>query len=204
MKKSYFLIGGIFIILIAVILAFCCNERSVDSKILVTVNGVNITQEEAEQRKQMLQIMNKIYEIWIPEVKEDSDIDVSQFIYSTELKSVTNQLVRNEVVRQYLSQKGELLSYDEVRDDTDQTMSTMLDDDTYKTALESSLKLFQVDQDVFLMQYSSYVYDVCCVEHAKSLFEADDRYDKNSSQSLDNQFTTFIDSLIQDADIIWL
>lgn len=206
MKKSYFVIGGLIAAFAAIILSvFLLKGRNAKPEpgTVATVNGVAITEQQVNELIQVAQISNAIYEVWIPQL-ENPEIKEMQYIFPTDFTAITKRLVRSEVIRQYLAKQNALISYDDVCKGTDQTLSLLLsEDEVYKTAFENAMKTFHTTKGQYIDLYYDGAYMVYSAEKAKSLFEKSGQYDKASDQSLEDQFKKFVDSLEEQASIVY-
>ena len=206
MKKMLFCI-------ICLLVSFCmmfvgCNSTpKANNAVLITVNGVAIYEDQISARIKINEIRNNAFNVYISQTfsnESERNAQLQKVLQATDEQGVKYELIKAEVVRQYLSKTDSVISFEQTKEMTNNEFKLLKEDATQATFynnLKMAIESYGINEDIYMEMSYSLGYDFYNINKAKSVFKGSANYFENNEKSLDEQFNEFIDNLVKEAAV---
>lgn len=211
MKKQHILliVGVLLVGIIGGSIWFWCAQstKELAPDVLASVNGVNISEQQVQERIKINQINNQVYADYLTNTIADGETLSSYLansIRSTEKKAVVQELVKAEVLRQDLAKKGIALTQEQTRQMWDSEFQALQTQEAQKglyDGLQKSLQSFPMETEDYVQLSYSLAYDTYNIAKAKQTFTGSKAYHEDFILTADNQFELYTYQLMQKAKI---
>lgn len=199
-KQLYFTV--ILLMLTLVLLVGCHSNQSMNSP-AVKVGDVIITNQQVEDRLQYTQILDRIYQTWLPQAYGENIPDAVQkeTALATDRDAVLKQMIRYEVVNQYREKNGRLYGETEAKQEAERNLQSLRKDALYEQALQESLAYYNLSTEDFLALSYSVTYDTYNYSTEESLYKTENWQIATDDTALTQSFETFVDQLVEQTEV---
>lgn len=199
-KQLYFTV--ILLMLTLVLLVGCHSNQSMSSP-AVKVGDVIITNQQVEDRLQYTQILDRIYQTWLPQAYGENIPDAVQkeTALATDRDAVLKQMIRYEVVNQYREKNGRLYGETEAKQEAERNLQSLRKDALYEQALQESLAYYNLSTEDFLALSYSVTYDTYNYSTEESLYKTENGQIATDDTALTQSFETFVDQLVEQTEV---
>lgn len=202
--KKIIVCGLMLAVLLCSLFVGCTTDKEYD--LSAKVSADIISAERIDARATVHTIRNSAFTLTYKDVFSANDLQaqLDKVLMPTDEQSVRNELIKAEVLRQYASNEGSIISLETAEEQAKNEFALLKTDpaqaDFYNN-LKIAMQAAEIDETTFLALSCQLAYDTYNVTSAKSVFANSKEYSKDSSKSLDEQFEEFTAKLIKKAII---
>lgn len=197
--------GLVFAVLLCSLFVGCKTDKGYDLSAKVSADVVSAQQ--INSRITVHTIRNSAFTRTFEKVYSDAserNAQLDKVLMPTDEQSVRNELIKAEVLRQYLSKEGSLISREKAEEGMKNEFALLKIDPAqadFYSNLKIAMQAAEIDEAAFIDMCCRLAYDTYNVNNAKRVFERSDEYSKDSSETLDEQFDEFTAELIEKATV---
>ena len=205
--KKFLSLSLVFLLIISLLTA-CKKSDQIDFDKFrgVSVNGTFITKKQIYDRIKINEIRNKaILKTFKKSFTDENQINTEyeKAKSPTEPQAVINELIKAEVLRKNIKNP---LSYDTTKEYFDKEYALLKTDTSQKVYLEALnevLKETGISEEEYLKLSYPYAYDFYNNIAAGTEFSTSNNYDSSLDTTPEKQFEDYVNSLIENSEIIY-
>lgn len=202
--KKIIVCGLTLAVLLCSLFVGCTADKEYDLSAKVSAGVISAGRIGA--RIKVHTIRNSAFTLTYKDVFSANDLQaqLDKVLMPTDEQSVRNELIKAEVLRQYASKEGSVISYEAAEMQAKKEFELLKTDPAqadFYSNLKIAMQAAEINEVTFLAFSCQLAYDTYNVNNAKTVFANSKEYSKNSSKSLDEQFEEFTAKLIEKAII---